>query len=129
MVRTTNITDEDMKRAAAEEAMRKRAARQAAKRDLEPSSRELVECTVLPAGHEKISMGHHVGGLGEVHYEEDETFKVELPIALALYKRGYVNFEGARETMEKANDVVRAQATQEMADKLALAKAVELAGL
>jgi hypothetical protein len=43
----------------------------------------VVECTVLPMGDGKVSMGQHVGGLGEAHYEEGETFTVPLPIALA----------------------------------------------
>ena len=83
---------------------------------------------MLPAGHDKISMGVHVGGLGEAHYEEGETFMVDLPIALSLYKKGYVNFEGAREALNEETARIRAQATQELADKLALEKALELAG-
>jgi hypothetical protein len=85
-----------------QEALKKRAAKQAAKRELAPETYPIVECTVLPMGDGKISMGEHVPGLGTAHYEEGETFPVILPIALALYERGYVNFEGARDAQAEA---------------------------
>lgn len=102
----------------AQEAIKKRAAKQAAKRELAPEAHPKVECIVLPQGDGKISMGEHVGGLGTAHFEEGETFSVELPIALALYERGYVNFEGARQhqaslkeqrELEAAAEAVRTQ--------------------
>lgn len=129
MVQKTNSATEGKEELARQESIRKRAAKQAAKRELAPLDVPVVECVVLPAGHEKISMGVHVGGLGEAHYEEGETFPVELPIALALYKKGYVNFEGARAAIEAETKQVREMATQELADKLALQKAMELAGV
>ena len=94
------------------EAIKKRAARQAAKRELAPQTHPTVECTVLPMGDGKISMGEHVAGLGTAHFEEGETFSTDLPIALALYERGYVNFPNARETLKAAQ--------QERADEAAL---------
>src|SRR4051794_31688693 len=81
------------------EAIKKRAARQAAKRELAPEVYPVVECTVLPMGDGKISMGEHVAGLGTAHYEEGETFTVATPIAAALYARGFVNFDNAREVI------------------------------
>lgn len=102
----------------AQDAIKKRAAKQAAKRELAPEVHPKVECVVLPQGDGRISMGEHVGGLGTAHYEEGETFEVELPIALALYERGYVNFDGARQRLadlkesrdlEAAAEAVRAQ--------------------
>ena len=85
-------------RAAADEAesLKKRAARQAAKVAQGPQDVPAVECTVLPMGDGKISMGQHVGGMGEVHYEEGETFRAELPTAEALKARGYVNFKAPK---------------------------------
>ena len=94
------------------EAIKKRAARQAAKRELAPQTHPTVECTVLPMGDGKISMGEHVAGLGTAHFEEGETFSTDLPIALALYERGYVNFPNARETLKAVQ--------QERADEAAL---------
>jgi hypothetical protein len=85
-----------------QEEMRKRAARQAAKSLKAPDSIPTVEVTVLPAGHGRISMGEHVAGLGEAHYEEGETFNLDMPVAVALYDRGFVNFPGARDAAEKA---------------------------
>lgn len=100
-----------------EAALKKRAARQAQKRELAPTVHDKVLCTVLPQGHEKISMGQHIGALGEVHYEEDETFTVDLPIALALYKRGYVNFEGARDAQAAIAAEDARQARSDAAEK------------
>ena len=82
--------------AAKADEMRKRAARQAAKVATDPTVIPMVECAVLPMGAGKISMGQHVGGLGEAHYEEDETFKVQLPVAEDLKARGYVNFKAPK---------------------------------
>jgi hypothetical protein len=48
-----------------QEALKKRAAKQAAKRELAPEVYPFVECTVLPMGDGKISMGEHVAGLGD----------------------------------------------------------------
>lgn len=98
------------------EAIKKRAAKQAAKRELAPEAVPDVECTVLPMGDGKISMGEHVAGLGTAHYEEGETFTVGLPIALALYRRGFVNFEGAKAALaadaerQEANALAEARA-------------------
>jgi hypothetical protein len=102
----------------AQEAIRKRAARQAAKVQREPETIPVVECLVLPMGDGKISMGEHVGGLGTAHYEEGEKFGLQLPIAVALYDRGYVNFEGAREASKDA-------AAQRAAQDRALRRAAE----
>lgn len=78
------------------EAAKKRAARQAARPDFAPEKVEIVTCRVLPMGADKISMGIHVSGVGEAHYEEDETFEVAEPVALALKARGYVLIEKAK---------------------------------
>ena len=101
--------------AAKQDALKKRAARQAAQRLIEPGpAAEVVECVVLPQGADKISMGSHIGGLGEAHYEEGETFSIELPIAVKLYDRGYVNFEGGR----AASDEARSARRQEIAAQI-----------
>lgn len=51
---------------------------------------ELVNVRVLPLGDGKISMGQHVGGVGEVYYARGEVISdVELPIAEALEARGF----------------------------------------
>lgn len=123
MVQTTNNTPKVAAEIEKIEAIKKRAARQAAKRELAPEVHASVQCTVLPMGHDKISMGEHVAGLGTAHYEEGETFTVELPIALALYERGFVNFDGAREAAEaakaqRAREAIVGAAQQEAFDKL-----------
>lgn len=87
----------------AREALKKRAAKQAAKRELAPDTVPVVECTVLPLGDGKISMGQHVGGLGEVHFEEGETFPCDRPIAVQHYVRGWVSFEGAKAAVAEFN--------------------------
>jgi hypothetical protein len=85
--------------AEAADALKKRAARQAAVAIKNPVAPTVVECVVLPMGDGKISMGEHVASLGEAHYEEGEKLTVALDIALNLYERGYVNFEGAKAAM------------------------------
>lgn len=76
--------------AAAEEAARKRAARQAAKVEVQQVKPEDVTVRVLKKGDGKISMGVHIAGIGEAHYEAGETFVVSLPIAEELEERGFV---------------------------------------
>lgn len=101
------------------EAIKKRAARQAAKRELAPETFPEVECTVLPMGDGKISMGEHVAGLGTAHYEEGETFTVTTPIAVALYRRGFVNFANAREVLASFQKQIDAEAAADAAEKRA----------
>lgn len=81
------------------DALKKRAARQAAVSLKNPTAPTVVECVVLPMGDGRISMGEHVSSLGEAHYEEGEKFNIEVSIALDLYERGFVNFEGAKAAM------------------------------
>lgn len=85
------------------EKLRKRAARQAAKEIDNPKPVETVEVTILPHGDGKISMGIHIGGVGEAFYEEDEKLVVPQPVALDLYEKGYVNFPNARKLLEERN--------------------------
>lgn len=129
MVQKTNSGPESKTEIEKLEALKKRAAKQANKRELAPSQNPTVECVVLPAGHEKISMGEHVPGLGEVHYEEGEPFTVELPIALALYRRGFVNFDGARDVHEADLERLKRDQMAAGAERIAQQKALEAAGL
>lgn len=101
----------------AQEALKKRAARQAHKRELMPTAFPKVTCTVLPMGADKISMGEHVPGLGEVHYEEGETFETTQDIAVALYRRGFVNFPDAREIVAGFATADQAQAERDRREK------------
>lgn len=123
MIAKTNSGPEAKSAIEAQEALKKRAAKQAAKRELVPEVHPFVECTVLPMGDAKISMGEHIAGLGTAHYEEGETFTVALPIALALFERGFVNFDGAREAQAEAGkarraDVIAARAEEEAYQKI-----------
>lgn len=111
-----------------QDALKKRAAKQAAKRELAPIEHPMVECLVLPQGDSKISMGEHVAGLGTAHYEEGETFTVALPIATALYERGFVNFEGGKEALAKLNLERARQARANAAEEEAYQKLVAQAG-
>jgi hypothetical protein len=86
------------------EAMRKRAARQAARDHSAPADVPKVEVTILPKGDGKVSMGEHFAALGDAHYEEGETPTLDLPVAVSLYDRGYVNFEGAKQASEEARE-------------------------
>lgn len=92
-----------------QESIKKRAARQAVKGITAPETVTMVTCTVLPQGDGKISMGEHVAGFGTAHYEEGETFQIGLGIAVTLYDRGYVNFEGGRQASQDAAEARRAQ--------------------
>ena len=78
-----------------EDALRKRAARQAAQKmvaDAPPP--DMVECRVLKAGDGKVSMGIHVPAVGDAFYERGETFSIERSIAVALEDRGLVEISG-----------------------------------
>lgn len=94
------------------EALRKRAARQA-KASAAASDIPTVECVVLPKGNDLISMGEHFGPYGDACYEEGETFDAQVPIAVSLYDKGYVNFEGARQASldaaEARSNAIRAR--------------------
>lgn len=75
------------------EELRKRAARQAAKEAVRMREPEIVTVRVLPLGADKISMGEHIAGIGELHYERGETFQVERSIAEALEARGFAEIQ------------------------------------
>lgn len=109
----------------AQEDLKKRAAKQAAKTLQSPVDIPLVECTVLPQGDGKVSMGEHVAGLGTAHYEEGETFTTQLPIAVQLYDRGFVNFEGAREASREAREARAEAEMRAIAADIRLRKMVE----
>lgn len=80
---------------AKEEALRKRAARQAAAKLAEEAPPpDLVECRVLKAGADRISMGIHIPAVGDAFYERGETFSIERVIATALEDRGLVEIAG-----------------------------------
>lgn len=124
----TSASPEDKVAVEAREALKKRAAKQAHKRELAPDDVPIVNCTVMPHGDGKISMGQHIAGLGEVHFEEGETFPCALPTAVQHYVRGWVNFEGAKEAVAdfklgQARSAAADRASQEALDKL-LAQAV-----
>lgn len=110
------------------EALKKRAAKQASKRELAPEVEEVVECTVLPLGDGRISMGQHVASLGEVHYEEAETFPCAVSIAVRHYVRGWVSFEGAKEAVAKFKLEQARQDAADVASQAALNKLLESAG-
>lgn len=119
----TNSSPEAKAAVEEREALKKRAAKQAAKRELAPDEVPMVECTVLPLGDGRISMGQHIGGLGEVHYEENEVFSCPLPTAVQHYVRGWVNFDGAKAAVaefkqEQARQDAADRASQAALDKL-----------
>lgn len=87
------------------DALKKRAARQAARVTAAEQDIPNVECTILPMGDGQVSMGQHVGGFGDAHYEAEETATLPLPVAVALFDRGYVNFEGGKQASEDARKV------------------------
>lgn len=120
----TNSSPEARAELDKQEALKKRAAKQAAKRELVPTVHAQVECVVLPMGDGKISMGEHIAGLGTAHYEEGETFTVELPIAIANYEKGYVNFEGAKAAAAEAKLARRHEEASDRADRAAYEKLV-----
>jgi len=72
------------------EALKNRAARQAAVVAEKPEAIPVVQARVLPMGDGKISMGIHIPGVGEAHYERGETFSIIETVAMALEDRGFV---------------------------------------
>jgi hypothetical protein len=92
--------------------LKKRAARQALKDTRDQTDIPTVEVTILPMGDGQVSMGEHFGGIGDAHYEAGEKATLLLPVAIALFDRGFVNFEGAKEASEEARKARMAQARQ-----------------
>lgn len=81
---------EQVSRAEQDAKLREKAARQAAKVAKDPEPIVMVQCRVMKAGDGKISTGLHVAGIGEVHYERDETFPAEQATATGYEDRGWV---------------------------------------
>lgn len=124
MARTLKTQAQAKEEFEAQEALRKRAARQAAQVAAAPEAIPTVDCTVLPMGDGKVSMGQHVGGLGEAHYEEGEKFTAPVPVALDLYRRGFVNFPNAKQIEAEENAKADAIALQKLeAMRIAAARA------
>lgn len=92
--------------------LRQRAARQAARDTADNQNIPTVECTILPMGDGKVSMGEHFAGLGDAHYEQGEPVVIQLPIAVSLYDKGYVNFEDAKKASAEARSAHLAAARQ-----------------
>lgn len=89
------LSQEDAIKAAELEAeLKRRAARQAVAKTASGEVEPQLTVRVTKLGHDKIHMGHHVGGVGEAFYEHKETFVVARSIALALEDRGFVEIEG-----------------------------------
>jgi hypothetical protein len=77
--------------------LRKRAARQAAAQIDNPVEVAVVNVRVLPLGDGKISMGVHIGGVGEAFYEKGEIIQaMPEPRAQALEGVGYVEIVAAK---------------------------------
>lgn len=74
---------------AAEDAARARAARQRLAAGLAPPQ-PTVQVRITRLGDGKVSMGEHVGGVGEVHFEWKEETSLPQDIALALEERALV---------------------------------------
>lgn len=70
--------------------LKQRAARQAAAVLKENEVPDLVDIRILPLGDGKVSMGVHVAGIGDAHYEKGEISKGWLrENAEALEARGF----------------------------------------
>lgn len=72
------------------DALRERAAKQANRQTPTPEVEKRVEVQVTRIGDGLISTGIHAAGIGEVHYEKDETFEVGQSIADELELKGWV---------------------------------------
>ena len=70
--------------------MRKAKAEQNKKFALGEDYGKLVKCEVLPMGGGKISKGYHIGGLGEIYYDEGDEIQAEIQNARKLKERGFV---------------------------------------
>lgn len=70
--------------------LKQRAARQAATEIKEKAAPDLVDIRILPLGDGKVSMGIHIAGVGDAHYEKGEIAKGWLrENAEALEARGF----------------------------------------
>lgn len=78
------------------EALRRRAARQAAAIVDNPVEVKTVAARVLPLGDGRVSLGIHIAGVGEAFYEKGETIpKLTEARALELEAIGYVEITSA----------------------------------
>jgi len=82
--------------------LKQRAARQAVAAVTEAVEEDLVDIRILPLGDGKVSMGIHIPGIGDAHYERGEIAKGWLrENAEALEQRGFAEIlppEPAKET-------------------------------
>lgn len=70
--------------------LKQRAARQAAAAIKDDVAPDLVDIRILPLGDGKVSMGVHIPGVGDAHYEKGEIAKGWLrENAEALEQRGF----------------------------------------
>lgn len=77
--------------------LKQRAARQAAA-VIEEKAPDLVDIRILPLGDGKVSMGIHIAGIGDAHYERGEVAKGWLrENAEALEARGFAEILSAPE--------------------------------
>lgn len=58
-----------------------------------PPPVDTVTCRVTKTGDGKVSMGEHIAGLGEAHYEFKEEFQIAKDIAEELEQRGFVEIQ------------------------------------
>lgn len=86
------------------EKLRKRAARQAKNVAVEGEI-PTADCTILPKGDGMVSMGEHFGGIGDAYFEEGDIVTLQLPISVALFNKGYVNFDGGKQASADAADL------------------------
>lgn len=74
--------------------LRRRAARQAASQLEDDRDAPKVKARVLPMGDGKVSMGVHIGGIGDAYYEKGEIIPaLPEPVAKVLEARGYVEIQ------------------------------------
>lgn len=118
--------------------LRKRAARQAAGAIGQPAPIDKVRVLVTKLGGDKISMGIHIAGIGEAHYEQGEECDLERRIAEAHENVGWVmilgNATGELSTVEQAMQsasvsALAAEETKAANRKAATEAAVEAAKL
>jgi hypothetical protein len=90
LLSTASAKEAAVEAAALERARRQRAAREQAALT-EPEAIPTVKARITHKGHGLVSMGKHVGGIGEVYFEKGEIVPdMPQPSAEELQERGFV---------------------------------------
>lgn len=96
MVKKTISAAESAEQVQVSEAVRARAARQAAQKRVVNLQEDHVDVRVTKMGSGKVSMGIHAAPFGDAYHEQDEALSVPQSVADNLEARGFAEIQVAK---------------------------------